>query len=115
MKRACRQGTDQQLDTLGHYIPKRVESAVGNGESIMRVGFEGLLVNTGEGDTRHGIQGISLMRGAGGGGRGWGGGGLTIYSCSSLARSYTHSTAFLPLPHQISTVTTVEERSKRRL
>jgi len=47
-------------------------------------------------------------------GRGWSGGGLTIYSCSSLARSCTHATAFLSLPHQMSAVTTVEERSKRR-
>ena len=48
-----RRGTYQHLDTLGHYIPECVEGAVSNGESIVRVGFEGLLVNAGEGDARH--------------------------------------------------------------
>ena len=93
---------------MGYYIPECVEGAVGNGESIMRVGFNGLLVNAGEGDARHGFKAFRLR---GGGGR-WERmerGGLTIYSCSSLARSSTHATAFLPPLHQMPTVTTVEE------
>jgi len=61
-----REGTDQQLDTLGHYISECVESAVSNGESIMRVRFEGLLVNAGKGDARHGFN---VFRLGGGGGR----------------------------------------------
>ena len=34
----------------------------------MRVGFEGLLVNAGEGDTRHGFKAYRLRGEAGGGG-----------------------------------------------
>lgn len=65
-ERTSRRGTDRQLDTLGHYISECVECTVGDGKSIMRVRFEGTLINTGEGDARHGFKFFRLGR------EGWG-------------------------------------------
>jgi hypothetical protein len=50
--------SDQQLNTLGYDIPKCVEGSVSNGKSIVRVGFKGLLVDTGQCDARHGFKGF---------------------------------------------------------
>lgn len=48
--------SDQKLDTLGHCIPKCIEGTVRGGKSIVGVGFERLLVDTGECDARHGFK-----------------------------------------------------------
>ena len=47
---------DQELGTLGNYIPECVEGAVGDCESIIRVRFEGLAINASERDARHQLK-----------------------------------------------------------
>lgn len=47
------EGSDQQLDALSYNISECVEGAVRNRKGIVRVRFEGLLINTGQCDARH--------------------------------------------------------------
>lgn len=56
MGRVSANGSNQQLYTLSHNIPECIEGAVCNGKGIVRAGFEGLLVDTGESNARHGFK-----------------------------------------------------------